>query len=82
MHIIMFFCHQHLCDREESNGRRLLTTPAALFVANSDEDIKIDMGPLDKGWQIKGSKVKVGPPWQFTKRYLRAVQTILIFFSP
>ncbi|XP_078372814.1 uncharacterized protein LOC144656467 isoform X2 [Oculina patagonica] len=49
---------KHLCDREESNGRRLLTTPAALFVANSDEDIKIDMGPLDKGWQIKGSKVK------------------------
>ena len=54
-----FPCLQHLCDREQSKGRQLLTTLAALFVSNNDKDIEIEISIREEGWQIIGSKVKV-----------------------
>ena len=54
-----FHYQQHVCEREEGNGRQLLTTLAGLFVSNSNEDIEIDINFLGKEWQIKGSKIKV-----------------------
>ena len=54
-----FLIQQKVCEREESRGRQLLTTLAGLFISNSDEVIKIDMTALEKGWEIKGNKVKV-----------------------
>lgn len=48
-----------MCDMEKGRGHRLLTTLAGLFVFNSDEDIKIDLNPLESGWEIMGSNIKV-----------------------
>lgn len=44
---------------EERRGHRLLTTLAGLFVSNSDEVIQIDLSPLESGWEIMGSNIKV-----------------------
>lgn len=46
---------KRVCEREESKGRRLLTTLAGLFVSNSDDDIKIAITALEEGWKIIGS---------------------------
>ena len=59
MEIFFLPYQQHVCDMEEGRGHRLLTTLAGLFVSNSDEDIKINLSPLESGWEIIGSNIKV-----------------------
>ena len=58
--VFFFPYQQRICEREQSKGRRLLTTLAGLFVSNSDEDIKIDITALEDGWKITGSHFMVG----------------------
>lgn len=49
---------ENVYKKEEKKGNKLLTARAGLFVANSDEDIKISINALETGWQIKGSGTK------------------------
>jgi len=58
--VFFFPYRQRVCEREESKGRRLLTTLAGLFVSNCDDDIKIDITALEEGWKIIGSQRMVG----------------------
>lgn len=58
--VFIFPHQQRVCEREESKGRRLLTTLAGLFVSNSDDDIKIAITALEEGWKIIGSHLMVG----------------------
>lgn len=56
---VFFPYQQHLCEKEESEGRQLLTTFPGLFVSNSDEDIKIDISASGDGWEVIGSNLMV-----------------------
>ncbi|PFX28747.1 Netrin receptor UNC5C [Stylophora pistillata] len=49
---------KNVCDKEESFGNNLLTTLAGLFVSNSNEDIRIEINPIETGWKVKGNKVQ------------------------
>nr|XP_058953107.1 netrin receptor UNC5C-like [Pocillopora verrucosa] len=49
---------ENVCDKEESLGNNLLTTLAGLFVSNSNEEIRIEINPIEPGWKVKGNKVQ------------------------
>ena len=55
----VLFIKQQVCQKEEERGHKLLQPLAGMFVANSNEDIRIELSVLEPGWKIKGSKVKV-----------------------
>ena len=37
----------------------MLTTLAGLFVSNSNQEIRIEINPIEPGWKVKGNKVQV-----------------------
>lgn len=49
---------QQVREKHLKLGNKLLTARAGLFVANSDDHIKIELSALDAAFQIKGSAVK------------------------
>ena len=51
--------NQQVRQKERERGSKLLTARAGLFVANTEDNINIELSVQQAGWRIKGSKIKV-----------------------